>query len=266
MNNVNIKKLIIKNIYNISILVYITLLGIFNIQSLEGFKPNETVYISLTTVPERLQHEWFYENIQNLLNLNGNYKVMLNIPKKYKNSIEEYKIPDKLLNIEKSNKKLSIFRPDIDYGPLTKLYGSLINQQIPDHSPLLVCDDDIRYLKNFVTNIYDKYVNDSSIIYTYCGRLIEGYKGFMVKKEILKPLIHFNRPDSCFRIDDDYIGEVVKKLKLTIKAVPYNGDTKWDCSMNKEVTDTHPKWNELGRDHRPPIQKECIKQFHLLNL
>tara|TARA_B100000902_G_scaffold373006_1_gene400524 strand:- start:995 stop:1744 length:750 start_codon:yes stop_codon:yes gene_type:complete len=222
------------------------------------------IYVSLTTIPERIINPWFYNNLKHLMNLNGNYKVILNVPYYFKRNNKPYIIPDNVKDLEKDN--LIINRINIDYGPLTKLYGTLLNDTIPDNSALLICDDDIVYNKDFITIIYNKYKVNSNKLYTYCYNTIEGYKGYMVKKSIIKPIINFKRPESCFRIDDNFIQESVKKLNIEIIPVSYNNDTSWTCTFDINIHDNHtPKWPELKSDHRPPMIQKCIYDFNNIN-
>ena len=173
----------------------------------------------MTTVPERIINPWFYDNLKNTLNLNGDYKVLLNIPYKFKKTGEEYIIPDNIKELEKGN--LIINRVDEDYGPITKLFGALLNNNIPDNTALLICDDDIHYKKDFVKLIYNEYKKNTDKIYSYCYSAppsdLEGYKGFMMKKSLIKPILNINRPQSCFTIDDDFISEWVRQNKISKK-------------------------------------------------
>ena len=68
----------------------------------------------------------------------------------------------------------------------------------------------------------EKYIKDTNKLYSYCNKNIEGYKCFMVKKNIIKPILNFKRPESCFRIDDNYITESVNRLNIDIITVKYN--------------------------------------------
>ena len=54
---------------------------------------------------------------------NIDYKVLLNIPYKFKKTGEEYIIPDNIKELEKGN--LIINRVDEDYGPITRRFSNL---------------------------------------------------------------------------------------------------------------------------------------------
>ena len=49
----------------------------------------------MTTIPERLTHPWFYKNLKKIMNLNGSYKVIINIPETFNATGEKYVIPKK---------------------------------------------------------------------------------------------------------------------------------------------------------------------------
>jgi hypothetical protein len=105
------------------------------------------IYISLTTVPQRLSNwEHFKVNLDSLVNqkTNNEYKVILNIPYFYKNKEIEYEIPQELLDYQLQNNKLIINRVEEDYGPVVKLTGVLEYTQNPDDI-LIVLDDDQKY-------------------------------------------------------------------------------------------------------------------------
>ena len=224
------------------------------------------IYITLTTIPERLSHEWFYNNLKNLINLNGDYTVLLNIPYKWKKTGAKYIIPDNIKQLEDGD-NLIINRVDEDYGPITKLLGAILNDKIHDNSCLLICDDDIKYKDNFVVNLYNEYKKDDTKIYTSCYDTIEGYKGFMVKKSIIKPILNYNRPESCFRIDDDYINEIVRnKLNIKIIAVPYGAANEWSCSFDINVHDNETtNWEALKTDNRSIMVDKCIEDIIIPN-
>jgi len=248
-----------------AILIIYGIYKYYTVESIVEYTLESNIYVSLTTIPERLRNPWFYDNIKHLMNLKGNYKVILNIPYHFKRNNEPYIIPDNVKELEKDN--LIINRVEIDYGPLTKLYGTLLNDNISDNSAILVCDDDLVYNKDFVTTIYNEYKKDPSKLYTYCYNTIEGYKGYMIQKSIIKPMLNFKRPESCFRIDDNFIQESLKKLNIEVIPVSYNGDNTWTCSFDKNIHDNHtPKWHELKSDNRGPMIQKCINDFNNINI
>lgn len=118
------------------------------------------IYISLTTVPDRLNFEKSAKiNILSLLNQNTDkdFRVLYNIPFKYKGKVsnkigllpisdeegEIIEIPEWVTNLASENPKLIINRTK-DYGPITKIVGSLLYTDKEDDI-LIVCDDDNEY-------------------------------------------------------------------------------------------------------------------------
>ena len=104
------------------------------------------IYISLTTVPNRMEFERSAKiNLLSLLNQNTDkdYKVLYNVPLLYKENNEEIIIPEWVLELQKENDKLVLNRGE-DYGPVTKIVGGVLYTNEPD-DVLIVCDDDHEY-------------------------------------------------------------------------------------------------------------------------
>jgi hypothetical protein len=105
------------------------------------------IYISLTTVPLRMeQTNEFKKNLESLLTqkTDKEYKVLLNIPYKYRNSNKEYYISEELQNFFNLNNNLIVNRLEKDYGPVTKIIGAL-NFIKNMEDTIIVCDDDHFY-------------------------------------------------------------------------------------------------------------------------
>ena len=106
------------------------------------------IYISLTTVPVRMQlWESSKQNLLSLLNQNTShdYKVVLNVPYRYKNNNdEEYIISEELQQLANEYPKLIINRIEEDWGPVCKITGVLGISTYPNDI-LIVCDDDHVY-------------------------------------------------------------------------------------------------------------------------
>jgi hypothetical protein len=104
------------------------------------------IYISLTTVPRRMDFEYSSrKNIESLLNqkTDKEFKVLYNVPHFYAEQNIEYKIPDWIYEIAKQNDKFIINRIK-DYGPVTKILGALLYTTNSD-DVLIICDDDQLY-------------------------------------------------------------------------------------------------------------------------
>ena len=252
----------------------------FSIQSMQSIKDyfisdkifeGSNIYVTLTTIPERLIHPWFYNNLKHLMNLNGTYKVLLNVPETFNATGEKYIIPENILELQKDNLIINRFKED--YGPITKLFGALLNDDISDDSAILVCDDDIHYYEDFVKLIYQEYKQNKAKVYSYCRPTIEGFKGFMFQKSIMKPILNIKKPESCFRIDDNFIEEFIRTNYIPIQSVSYYGNEnkyndyrKGFCNFDINIHDNHtPRWKELKSDNREPMIKQCKKDYHKLN-
>lgn len=100
------------------------------------------IYISLTTVPQRLGEQTsILRNLNSLLNQNTDkeYKVYLNVPERHRNGLSVTILPDYIPQHE----RLVINWIEHDSGPITKILGILPHSQ--DGDLLIVCDDDHEY-------------------------------------------------------------------------------------------------------------------------
>ena len=106
-----------------------------------------SIFISLTTVPERLVC-WSVvkQNLDSLLNQNttADYKVVLNIPFIYKNRNVPYVVPSELEQYAKLNSKLILNRIESDRGPIEKLVGCF-NLATDPEDIIIALDDSTLY-------------------------------------------------------------------------------------------------------------------------
>jgi hypothetical protein len=219
---------------------------------------NKKAYVTMTTTPERIKDIWFYKNLKRTISLKGDFKIILNVPYISLKG-EKYIIPDRVYKLK--GDKFTINRCK-DEGPITKLLPVLRNPFIHDNSHIIVVDDDIVYKKNIFHLINTGINKHPSKIVTMCNSNIEGFKGFGFVKKTLKGLLSIKIPKICIRIDDDVISTFVKHNKISIVALPYDGNTDAFCSLKKNKTDTHPNWDELNFDNRKPMKKICIKELN----
>lgn len=121
------------------------------------------IYISLTTVPKRLNN-WDIAEM-NLVSLvtqvtAWDYTVILNIPHVYKQTGEKIVLPDGLLELEAQvnsvfdYSRLIINREDPDYGPILKVVGAFRYATNPDDI-IIACDDDHVYHTRMVEYFMD---------------------------------------------------------------------------------------------------------------
>ncbi|HSX21138.1 MAG TPA: hypothetical protein VLG38_08475 [Gammaproteobacteria bacterium] len=105
---------------------------------------NEHIVVSLTTTPYRVHSMRAVINF--ILAENIPLKALyVNIPYVFKRDNIEYVIPEYLLN----DKRITVLRPN-DYGPGTKLLGTLEQAKLPPDAILITVDDDIIYPKNIL--------------------------------------------------------------------------------------------------------------------
>lgn len=224
------------------------------------------VYISMTTIPERLKTNWWYNNLKrNMSFLKSNYAIIVNIPY-YSLKGEKYIIPNKVIKLQKENpEQLILNRVDKDKGPITKLLPTLSNNKIKDSDIIIICDDDNYYKSNvfkLLEETVNMYPNKVSLM---CSLAVKGYKGFSFKKKILKNILNFKYPKSCIKVDDEIINYYIITNNIQLNYIPYENNEKWDCSINFfESKKSMPKWYELVSDNRKYHTLECKKDLKKL--
>ena len=109
------------------------------------------IYISLTTIPERMNfEESARKNLNSLINQDTDkeYKVLYNVPLFYKEKNEECEVPQWIYDLANENPRLIINKID-DLGPVTKVVGALEYTKNPEDI-LIICDDDHQYHKDML--------------------------------------------------------------------------------------------------------------------
>ncbi len=108
---------------------------------------NENIVIALSTTPYRIsniQHTLELLHLQNI----PIQAIYISIPYVFKRDNIEYKIPEWLL----ADKRITILRTE-DYGPATKLLGTLKNASINSNTIVITVDDDIDYPSNLALHL-----------------------------------------------------------------------------------------------------------------
>lgn len=112
------------------------------------------IYISLTTVPDRMQfRESFEQTLLALTNQDTSevYKIVLNVPLKY-NNYETADIPTWLNEfIQTHQHKFTLLRDERDYGPITNLLYPLKHVVMHDDDIIIVVDDDHVYAPDLIS-------------------------------------------------------------------------------------------------------------------
>jgi len=217
----------------------------------------KSVWITMTTIPERLKDQWMRRNLIRTIGMakNINATILLQVPNESLKGIK-YHIPENVKSLQSPYFKISHFKKD--EGPITKILPALRDGNIKPNDIIIVCDDDITYKKDTFDLLVKSVINHSNAVSIMCSDTLEGFRGFAFQKHVLQDLLRINIPHSCLRIDDDVISEYINMRNIK-KVVAKSG--KWSCSMDQKETDTHPKWQELSSDNRKPMVKKCLKDM-----
>ena len=230
----------------------------------------------MTTIPERLQDDFFYKLLENNLQICKKYnkilnivaKLIINIPYKFNKTQESYIITDKLKQLQK--KYGFIINRCNDEGPITKILPTIrLSRFIKDDDPIIVMDDDIWYREKFIYYLYKSYVMNTEAIHCYGSDIygstaIRGYTGYIGSRKIFSKLLDVSIPDSCYKIDDNFIETIFWLYKIPLIRVKYNNTDGWWCAIDKKKTDEHPKWRELNEEQVPgtmikKCESDCIR-------
>lgn len=112
------------------------------------------IYVSFSTVPDRINNESVYrEFLQGLMvqEVNQPYKIIVNIPHKYKN-YDTAEIPEWFVKfITQYGEKFIVLRGEVDYGPIVNLIYPLKYLNMDAEDIIIVCDDDHVYHPEMIT-------------------------------------------------------------------------------------------------------------------
>lgn len=214
-----------------------------------------TVYptiISLTTIPSRIKYT--VKVVQSMLNgLSGFEKLIVNLPCKRKDF--DF-IKDSRLVINKMNQ---------DYGPITKIWGTIQLFPYPREMNLLILDDNEYHLDGIkiIAERQDKDHNKTFSYYKY------NYKGIEVPQGV--DIISFWYPNLrnfqtyvkqylsnkyCKRVDDLLIGKYLMEHGIKVEELPRHW--KWVWKVNNH--DDGGLFKVKGEYSRSNSMKNC---FHL---
>lgn len=213
------------------------------------------IYLSLTTMPERIKSKHFYRVYQSLLRQNLPFtKLVINL----QINVFTYFIPNYLLN------NRVILNPTTIKGSCAKLLGSI--NIIPKDSLVIVLDDDIIMQPHFIGLLYRSYLknpnkvtsNFMSVSLNKKYNEVQGFGGYIFNIEKLRRITDFYKkmPKCCIKIDDNWISWCINKLGVSVvKSLAKN---PWNL-INIEVTTTHPQWYELNKHTN---RKTLIQRMH----
>jgi hypothetical protein len=114
--------------------------NIFEDKIVQDYLKKHKVYVSLTSSPDRLR---YIPTILKTLDLDLVSEIFLTLPKKFKDK-EDYS--DQLIDEIDRLEKVSLLRPDKDFGPITKLLPAIefVRKRDP-YSIVITIDDDTAY-------------------------------------------------------------------------------------------------------------------------
>ena len=196
-------------------------------------KTNADVYITMTTIPSRMKNT--LDIIRHFLkHVTGFKKIILNVPYQY-NRWPEFKV-----SVDKINDPRFMLNRTHDYGPLTKLMGSI--SIIPPNAITLICDDMCYKLKAFkdIAEKADQYPSQAFSFYVYPYKNTEGINTVKVPQgaDLIctssMNLSHFPSwfqqfkafhkvedyfKNECFFVDDQLIGWYFQVHNIPMKQV-----------------------------------------------
>ena len=223
---------------------------------------NIVVHVNMTTIPERFESDWFAANMRRMMtNMRGKFVWWCNVPPSFGATGRPYVVTEKVKQLMADFGNFKLFHTAQDWGPITKVLGGLYNPDIKLTDCMLICDDDVQYLPDFVQIAAAHYAKDPTRVYTYCGPGVLGFRGYLVQKMMCLALPS-NMPSSCCRIDDDLL-DMYFQGRTT--AITYHGSKTCICTIDgSDWGDWHTEQHTaLSRDNRPPMVAACRKDYQL---
>jgi hypothetical protein len=169
----------------------------------------EPVFVSLTTLPSRIEH--IRPSIESLLaGFRVPDRILIALPSVAFRERSTYVVPSFLADRAVFGHRVEIVNCGRDWGPGTKLIGSL--PRVPPTSYLVIADDDVAYRPQFLANLIDAQQADhtsSFSHYTYRAHGLtvgQGCDGFSFWTPNLVGIIEFAERyivHTPFRLHDD---------------------------------------------------------------
>lgn len=152
------------------------------------------IVVSYTTLPNR--YDVLQKSVQSILNQTIKpYKIYISIPNISRRFGTLYpQLPDYIVN------NCEVVKMDQDYGPLSKIYGALYNED-DDDTIIITCDDDVVFSRTHIEKLVEKHkkygcaVSGTGALLGLGPNLIsiyssiepfnnlKGFTGFPIKKE-----------------------------------------------------------------------------------
>ena len=219
------------------------------------------VHVNMTTIPERFASDWFAANMRRMMTtMRGNFVWWCNVPPSFGSTGQLYVVTPKVKQLLADFPNFRLFHTAQDWGPITKVLGGLYNPDIKLTDAMLICDDDVQYLPDFVQIAAAHFAKDATRVYTYCGSGVLGFRGYLVQKMLCLALPS-NMPASCKRIDDDLL-DMYFRGRTT--AITYHGSKQAFCTIDaNDWGDWHTEQHiALSNDNRPPMVTACRSDYY----
>lgn len=227
-----------------------------------------STWISMSTIPERLSHPWFLENLKRTLHsisvmkkkkAGYSVKMVLNIPEKSRRSGKFYKVPDSVTSLP----GLTIHNCGEDLGPITKFYPLMKATWVQPKDIILVIDDDITYRPEMFEELRQSVLENPDKISCVGTKAVEGFKGYGFRKRLLMGKIPEPLPVSCVPIDDNVLQYICKTKGIGTKAVRVNGKLGAHAGIDWKATENIP-WPRLNAEkygQRAKILRSCYRDL-----
>lgn len=199
---------------------------------------DQNIVISLTTTPHRINHIKLTLDCLSQQNI-PIQQIYLNLPHVFKRENITYHIPDWLY----SYPNLTILRTE-DYGPATKILGTLKNAPIKDNTIIIAVDDDTCYPQNMALHLatrakqypnqaigvsggeldftdgkasgVKKIISDHKVV-----SILEGFAGIAYRQTFFNEQIYevSKEPAFCYNSDDLYLSFHLAQNGITRQTV-----------------------------------------------
>jgi hypothetical protein len=221
------------------------------IYKIENFSNDYKIYISLTTIPERINN--IRTILDSLISQNQKFeKILFNVPNYSKRFKTKYNIPN-FLKDEKYKKYVKVITCE-DYGPGTKLLGCLDyldNLKTNKEIYVIIIDDDRIIDKSLLTSLIRKQVENKNCIIANKGsnqqlkvKIPWGAGGISIPYKLIDNKnikSFFKKHENKCRYVDDVFWYKYFVNKKNIKII-YHEKVK----LNKETNNNNPLYKEKG--------------------
>lgn len=161
------------------------------------------IVATFTTLPDR--YDILYKSMKCIYEQDYPVdKIYLTIPKIAARLQKEYPpLPEKITSM------CQVIHIDIDYGPITKIYGALFNEQDPE-TIILSCDDDCIYDKSMVRKFLKHAIDFPNSVICSTGSNYNGHIAWSAHHSSLEPFnsqyrwTFFNVPKNGRSVDMIY--------------------------------------------------------------